>query len=61
MKPGLTGLAQERGYRGRTETEEKLLLRLDSDLEYIEKWSPWLDFVILVRTLIAVARMRNAH
>ncbi len=61
VKPGLTGLAQVRGYRGRTETEEKLLLRLDSDLEYIEKWSPWLDFVILVRTLIAVARMRNAH
>ena len=61
VKPGLTGLAQVRGYRGRTETEEKLLLRLDSDLEYIEKWSLWLDFVILVRTLLAVARMQNAH
>ncbi len=61
VKPGLTGLAQVRGYRGRTETEEKLLLRLDSDLEYIEKWSLWLDFVILVRTLLAVVRMRNAH
>ena len=61
VKPGLTGLAQVRGYRGQTETEEKLILRVESDLEYIEKWSLWLDLVILVRTLLAVARMRNAH
>jgi polysaccharide biosynthesis protein PslA len=61
VKPGLTGLAQVRGYRGMTDTEEKLLLRVESDLEYIEKWSLWLDVVIVVRTLLAVARMRNAH
>ena len=61
VKPGLTGLAQVRGYRGMTDTEEKLILRVESDLEYIETWSPWLDVVILVRTLLAVARMRNAH
>jgi lipopolysaccharide/colanic/teichoic acid biosynthesis glycosyltransferase len=61
VKPGLTGLAQVRGYRGKTDTEEKLILRVESDLEYIENWSPWLDVVILVRTLLAVARMRNAH
>ena len=61
VKPGLTGLAQVRGYRGKTDTEDKLILRVESDLEYIEKWSPWLDFVILVRTLLAVARMQNAH
>ncbi len=61
VKPGLTGLAQVRGYRGMTDTEEKLVLRVESDLEYIEKWSLWLDVVILVRTLLAVARMRNAH
>lgn len=61
VKPGLTGLAQVRGYRGMTDTEEKLLLRVESDLEYIEKWSLWLDVVILLRTLLAVARMRNAH
>jgi len=60
VKPGLTGLAQVRGWRGPTETEEKLIRRVESDLEYIENWSPWLDFVILVRTLLAVARMRNA-
>jgi polysaccharide biosynthesis protein PslA len=61
VKPGLTGLAQVRGYRGKTDTEEKLVLRVESDLEYIEKWSLWLDLVILVRTLLAVAQMRNAH
>ena len=60
VKPGLTGLAQVRGWRGPTETEEKLIRRVESDLEYIETWSPWLDLTILVRTLVAVARMRNA-
>ncbi len=60
VKPGLTGLAQVRGWRGPTETEDKLIQRVESDLEYIEKWSPWLDLTILVRTLVAVARMRNA-
>jgi polysaccharide biosynthesis protein PslA len=60
VKPGLTGLAQVRGWRGPTETEEKLIRRVESDLEYIETWTPWLDLTILVRTLLAVARMRNA-
>jgi Undecaprenyl-phosphate glucose phosphotransferase len=61
VKPGLTGLAQVRGWRGPTETEEKLVRRVESDLEYIENWSIWLDIVIILRTLLAVARMRNAH
>lgn len=60
VKPGLTGLAQVRGWRGPTETEEKLIRRVESDLEYIENWSPWLDAAIILRTLVAVARMRNA-
>ena len=60
VKPGLTGLAQVRGWRGPTETEEKLIRRVESDLEYIDRWSPWLDVTILVRTLVAVVRMRNA-
>jgi Undecaprenyl-phosphate glucose phosphotransferase len=61
VKPGLTGLAQVRGLRGETRTEDKLLLRVESDLEYIESWSPWLDFVILLRTLVIVLRMKNAY
>lgn len=61
MRPGMTGLAQVRGWRGETETEEKLLRRIDSDLEYIANWSLWLDVVILVRTGVSVLTMRNAY
>ena len=39
VRPGLTGLAQVRGWRGETETEDKLLRRVESDLEYIDNWS----------------------
>jgi lipopolysaccharide/colanic/teichoic acid biosynthesis glycosyltransferase len=60
MRPGMTGLAQVRGWRGETETEDKLLRRVDSDLEYIATWSLWLDLVILARTL-AMVRMCNAY
>lgn len=58
VRPGLTGLAQVRGLRGETETEDKLLRRVDADLEYIRNWSLWLDFVILARTVFA---MCNAY
>ncbi len=61
MRPGMTGLAQVRGWRGQTDTEDKLLRRLDSDLEYIATWSLWLDCVILTRTVATVLRMRNAY
>ncbi len=61
VKPGLTGLAQVRGLRGETGTEEKLVRRVESDLEYIETWSVWLDLVVLLRTLIIVLRMKNAY
>ncbi len=60
VKPGLTGLAQVRGYRGPTPTEREILKRVESDLEYIANWSPWLDIVIVLRTLLVVVRMRNA-
>lgn len=61
VRPELTGLAQVRGWRGETDTEEKLLRRVESDLEYIERWSLWLDFVILARTAVSVLAMRNAY
>ena len=60
VKPGLTGLAQVRGLRGPTLTEDQIIRRVESDLEYIERWSPGLDIVIILRTLLAVACMRNA-
>jgi lipopolysaccharide/colanic/teichoic acid biosynthesis glycosyltransferase len=61
VKPGITGLAQVRGWRGETDTEEKLLRRVDSDLEYIATWSPGNDVLIICRTLVEVLRMRNAY
>ena len=50
FKPGLTGLAQIRGFRGATEKREDLECRLRADLEYATNWSPWLDFLILLKT-----------
>ncbi|MDF3933422.1 undecaprenyl-phosphate glucose phosphotransferase [Pseudomonas citronellolis] len=53
IKPGITGLAQVRGFRGETRDIEQMIQRVDSDIEYINNWSIWLDFIILVRTLMA--------
>ncbi|ANI15370.1 undecaprenyl-phosphate glucose phosphotransferase [Pseudomonas citronellolis] len=53
IKPGITGLAQVRGFRGETRDIEQMIQRVDSDIEYINNWSVWLDFIILVRTLFA--------
>lgn len=61
VRPGLTGLAQVRGLRGETDTEEKLLLRLASDLEYVRSWSLGMDLWIIGRTVVSVAGMRNAY
>ncbi len=61
VRPGLTGLAQIRGWRGETETEAKLLRRVESDLEYIDNWSLWLDVVILARTVVPVLTRFNAY
>lgn len=61
VKPGLTGLAQVRGYRGATHTTEQLRRRIEADLEYVEHWSPWLDLQILLRTAWIVIRGHNAY
>lgn len=61
VKPGMTGLAQIRGWRGETDTEEKLLRRIDSDLEYIATWSLSRDLLILWHTIFGVLRMPNAY
>jgi Undecaprenyl-phosphate glucose phosphotransferase len=50
VKPGITGWAQINGWRGETETKEKMCARLEHDLYYIEHWSVWLDFRILIQT-----------
>ncbi len=61
VKPGLTGLAQVRGWRGETDTAEKLLHRIDCDFEYIAHWSVGLDLAIIWRTACSVWRMGHAY
>jgi polysaccharide biosynthesis protein PslA len=61
VRPGMTGLAQVRGLRGETETEQKLLQRIAADLEYIEHWSLWLDLKILLRTVATLFHAQNAY
>jgi putative colanic acid biosynthesis UDP-glucose lipid carrier transferase len=51
VRPGITGWAQINGWRGPTETVEKMKARVEHDLYYIENWSLLLDFKILAQTL----------
>lgn len=54
VKPGITGWAQIHGWRGETDTTEKLLQRVSHDLHYIENWSIFLDIYILFMTPISL-------
>ena len=58
LKPGITGLAQVRGYRGATLQQSDLQNRLQSDLEYISGWSLWRDIRILLATVRVVTHDR---
>jgi exopolysaccharide biosynthesis polyprenyl glycosylphosphotransferase len=60
LRPGLTGLAQVRGFRGNTVCEQNLTDRLQADLEYIANWTFWLDVKILIRT-VGVVIHDNAY
>jgi lipopolysaccharide/colanic/teichoic acid biosynthesis glycosyltransferase len=60
MKPGITGLAQVNGLRGNTETEQHLIDRFGTDLQYAAEWSPLLDIAIIFRTVIHLAKGTNA-
>jgi lipopolysaccharide/colanic/teichoic acid biosynthesis glycosyltransferase len=59
VKPGLTGLAQVRGYRGATEKMTDLTNRLQADLEYLSGWTIWRDFKIIFATFRVLIH-RNA-
>ncbi len=61
VKPGITGLAQVRGYRGATDTDEKLEGRIRNDIFYAENWSLSLDLWILMRTLLICVTGKNAY
>jgi lipopolysaccharide/colanic/teichoic acid biosynthesis glycosyltransferase len=61
MRPGVTGLAQVRGFRGITAEPMAALSRVDCDLEYIETWSLVKDFRILVRTVATEFLSGSGH
>jgi Undecaprenyl-phosphate glucose phosphotransferase len=61
VKPGITGLAQIRGWRGETDTEEKIQKRVECDLQYIENWSIWSDVAILAATPFSLLKTENAY
>jgi putative colanic acid biosynthesis UDP-glucose lipid carrier transferase len=56
VRPGITGWAQVNGMRGETDTPDKMLNRIRFDLEYIDRWSIWLDLRIIGRTAVQVLR-----
>ena len=61
VKPGITGWAQVNGYRGETDTLEKMQKRVEYDLYYIEHWSLWFDLKIILLTIIKGFRDPNAY
>lgn len=61
VKPGITGWAQINGWRGETDTEDKIQRRVEHDLFYIENWSIWFDLYILFRTPFSLLNTQNAY
>ncbi|HSC94694.1 MAG TPA: undecaprenyl-phosphate glucose phosphotransferase [Burkholderiales bacterium] len=61
VKPGITGWAQVNGFRGETETVDKMQKRVEHDLDYLRHWSLSLDFWILLRTAWVLWDRRNAY
>jgi lipopolysaccharide/colanic/teichoic acid biosynthesis glycosyltransferase len=61
VKPGMTGLAQVQGFRGETDTMEKMARRVECDISYIKRWSLWLDVYIILRTPYVLLGRKNAY
>jgi len=61
VKPGITGWAQVNGYRGETDTLDKMQKRVEHDLYYIENWSLWFDLKIIFLTIFKGFVNRNAY
>lgn len=61
MKPGITGWAQIHGWRGETDTIDKLEARVEHDLYYIDNWSLALDIYILLKTPLSLLNTKNAY
>jgi len=61
VKPGITGLAQVNGWRGETDSPEKMQKRIEFDHRYIREWSLWLDVQIMLKTVLVVFSGKNAY
>jgi Undecaprenyl-phosphate glucose phosphotransferase len=61
VKPGITGWAQVNGWRGETDTQEKIQRRVEHDLYYIENWSVLFDLYIVAKTPLALAKAESAY
>jgi putative colanic acid biosynthesis UDP-glucose lipid carrier transferase len=61
VKPGITGWAQVRGWRGETDTLDKMQRRVECDLEYMRNWSIWFDLKIVALTIIRGFFGKNAY
>jgi putative colanic acid biosynthesis UDP-glucose lipid carrier transferase len=61
VKPGITGWAQVNGFRGETDTLDKMQGRIDYDLDYLRHWSLRLDIHIILRTVRLVAKDSQAY
>ncbi|MNF42204.1 UDP-glucose:undecaprenyl-phosphate glucose-1-phosphate transferase [compost metagenome] len=61
VKPGITGWAQVNGYRGETDTLDKMQKRVEHDLWYIDNWSLWLDLKIIFLTIFKGFIGKNAY
>jgi putative colanic acid biosynthesis UDP-glucose lipid carrier transferase len=61
VRPGITGLAQVSGFRGETDTVEKMRGRIEQDLAYLRSWSLMLDVQIILKTVAVVLGKHNAY
>jgi putative colanic acid biosynthesis UDP-glucose lipid carrier transferase len=61
VKPGITGWAQVNGWRGETDTLDKMQKRIEYDLEYIQNWSLWFDLKIVVLTMLHGFTGKNVY
>ncbi|WP_110984973.1 undecaprenyl-phosphate glucose phosphotransferase [Acaryochloris thomasi] len=61
VKPGITGWAQVNGFRGETETLDKMEQRIKYDLHYLNHWSLLLDIKIILRTVLVLTGQKNAY
>jgi putative colanic acid biosynthesis UDP-glucose lipid carrier transferase len=61
VKPGITGLAQINGWRGETDTLDKMQKRVNMDISYINNWTLWLDIKIIFITIFKGFISKNAY